>query len=162
MRNICTGCGNEIPPDQDFCYVCGTWADKGLKINDEATILYSPKCLECGKDLPADAEFCPFCGAPSDKSQVPITVGSRTSSFVRILSIILAVVPGFFNIFGLGQIVQRRWAKAFTFICITVLLLYLAPSMMSTSNGRMVLTFIQLGVFFFSLMDVFRGNYRRD
>ena len=162
LRYVCTGCGNEIPEGQEFCYVCGTWSSKALKLNDEGTAIYSPRCFTCGEVLPDGAEFCPKCGKRADESQ--ITVGmmkqARGYTFKDYLAIILAIIPGFFNIFGLGQIIQKRWSQAFVFISCTILLLYLSPSFMSSSNTTIILIVMQLGLFLFSLMDVFKALRR--
>ena len=157
MRRICNGCGNEIEDGADFCYTCGAWAKNAFVLNDEGTVLYSNRCLNCGGDLPREAEFCPYCGAKADESQIRLRTRSPGLSKTDVLAILLAVVPGFFNIFGLGQIVQRRWSKAFIFITLTIILLYLSPSFIGSTNTYYLLLFMQLGLFLFSLSDVFRS-----
>ena len=159
MKRICSGCGSEIPDGSDFCYSCGAWADKSFNINDEGTILYYQYCMKCGKELVPGAEFCVHCGAKAKDSEIPINIKKKTMhlDIWDLIAILLAVIPGFFNVFGLGQIIQRRWAKAFIYLCTTGLLFYVGPSISSQSNGEMLMLIIQIGFFFVSVMDVFRG-----
>ncbi len=158
MRYVCTGCGNEIPEGQEFCYVCGTWADKALKANDEGTVIFIPKCVYWGEDLPIDAVVCPKCGARTDRSHIDITAARGRKMTTRdYLALLLALVLGFFNIFGIGQLVQGRWGKAFVFICITLMLWYLAPSFAESTNAHVVLVVMQFALFLLSVFDVFRG-----
>jgi RNA polymerase subunit RPABC4/transcription elongation factor Spt4 len=162
MSRVCIGCGNEIPEGQDFCYVCGAWAKNALIFEEEGDQIYANVCVSCHKTMPSDAEFCPYCGSKSEPARVPVRVRSPTKiSKMDIMAIILAVVPGFFNIFGLGQIVQRSWSKAFVFICVTVIFFYVAPGFMGTTNGYIILLVMQLAIFIFSISDVFRNIGRR-
>jgi len=158
MKHICSGCGSEIPEGQDFCYACGAWAKNSYDINDEGTVLYNKTCVRCGTVLTHDAEFCSHCGAKVTDSQIPINLRrSNRLTKIDIIAILLAVIPGLFNIFGLGQIIQRRWSKAFVYICTTALLLYISPTLSEQSNGQFLLIVLQIGFFLVSVMDVFKG-----
>lgn len=159
MKRICSGCGSEIPEGSDFCYACGAWATKSYTINDEGTILYSDKCVKCGKELVPGAEYCAYCGAKTSESNIPISTRpyGRQLTSKDVVAILLAVIPGLFNVFGLGQIIQKRWSKAFVYLCTTVLLFYVTPSLASTTNGIYIVIFMQVGFFFISVMDVFKG-----
>jgi len=163
MRYVCTGCGNEIPDGQDFCYVCGSWKKNALSINDEGDTLYANTCTHCNKAIPAGSDYCPHCGEKlEDTNTVPITF-RRVRPFTNkdLMAIALAIVPGFFNIFGLGQIVQRRWSRAFVFMAATLLLLYVGPSFLTTANHYTILVILQVSVFIFSISDVLRGINQR-
>lgn len=78
------------------------------------------------------------------------------------LSVTLAIIPGFFNIFGLGQIIQRRWSKAFVFICATALLFYITPAFLENSSNYWLIIALQIIIFMFSLMDVFTHVGKRE
>ena len=158
MKRICTGCGFEIPEGNDFCYECGAWADKALIVDDEGRNIVTKYCRECGKIIDPTSAFCPYCGSKTEEFNVPIRGSMTPVRYTNrdILAIFLAVIPGFFNIYGLGQIVQKKYAKAFTYICITLMLLYVAPSFTS-QNSLMILLFIQLVLFGLSLFDVFKN-----
>ena len=163
MRHICTGCGNEIPEGQDFCYVCGSWTKNALILDEENRVnVYPDMCLNCGKELPRGSDFCPYCGTKVEGVQSAPVVVRRKWTLMDFLSIALAVIPGFFNIFGLGQIIQRRWSKAFVFICATILLLYLTPSFMENTDHYWILIAMQIVLFMFSLMDVFNHIGSRE
>jgi len=162
MKRICKGCGSEIPDGAEFCYACGAWAKDSLTINDEATFIYSDMCLNCGKELPKGSEFCPYCGTKAEKSHIPIANPVRPKfTYMDYLAIVLAVIPGFFNIFGLGHIVQKQWSKAFMYICISAIILYIAPSMLVSVQASMLMLFFEFLVLMFSVMDVFRNIYNR-
>ena len=119
-------------------------------------------CLNCGKELPKGSDFCPYCGTKVEGVQSTPVVVRRQWTLMDYLSIALAVIPGFFNIFGLGQIIQRRWSKAFVFICATILLLYLTPSFMENTDHYWILIAMQIVLFMFSLMDVFNHIGSRE
>ena len=159
MRHVCTGCGNEIPEGQDFCYICGAWSKNSLALSEEGDTLYAEMCIKCSKPIPSGSEYCLHCGERiEERKNVPIRV-RKIQPFTRkdLIAIALAIIPGFFNIFGLGQIVQRRWSRAFVFICATMLLLYIGPSFLGSSTHYMTLVLIQVAVFVFSISDVLRG-----
>ena len=158
MRRICTGCGSEIPEGNDFCYECGAWADKALLADDDGRYIYNKYCIRCGSPLNPDAEYCSECGAKTEESGIPIRNAYSRVTYTKrdLLAIFLAIVPGFLNIYGLGQIVQKRWSKAFTYICITAMLLYIEPAFIG-SNNLMILLVLQLGMFVISTMDIFKG-----
>jgi len=116
--------------------------------------------MKCGKELVPGAEFCSHCGARTKDSEIPININrSRKVKFTNLdfVAILLAVVPGLFNVFGLGQIIQRRWSKAFVYICATAIFLYISPAMMGSPNGRALMIALQIGFFIFSVLDVFKG-----
>lgn len=160
MKQICSGCGSEIPEGSDFCYACGAWAKNSYKVNDEGTILYLQYCMKCGKELVPGAEYCSHCGAKTKDSEIPININrSKKLKMTNLdfVAILLAVVPGLFNIFGLGQVIQRRWSKAFVYVCATAIFLYIYPAMMESSNGRVIMIALQIGFFIMSVLDVFKG-----
>ncbi len=157
MKRICSGCGSEIPEGSDFCYACGAWATNSFAINDEGTVLYSNKCVKCGNALIPGSKYCAYCGAQASESNIPIRRSSGAYSSKDIMAIMLAVIPGLFNVFGLGQIILRRWSKAFVYICSTLMLFYITPSLISSTNGYLILIFIQVFFFFISVWDVFRS-----
>jgi RNA polymerase subunit RPABC4/transcription elongation factor Spt4 len=164
MRRICKGCGYEIPPESDFCYQCGAWATDSFILNDEGTYIISNTCFNCGKEMPQGAEYCPHCGAHSSDSR--IDVGSpafgRKFTSKHIIALILAIVPGFFNVFGLGQLVLKRWSKAFIFLTMTVILYYLAPSFLMYNNSTIFLILIQVILFAYSLFDIYGAILRGE
>ena len=155
MKRICCGCGAEIPADRDFCYTCGAWAKDAYLLNDDLTVIYAKTCPKCGKQLIPESQYCSYCGEKVSESGIPVRSASKTKyTNMDLLAAGLAIIPGFFNIFGLGQLVQKRWSKAFVYICTTLLLFYITPSLEATDAGSTILIFIQVGFFFFSVVDV--------
>lgn len=164
MRRVCKECGYEIPPNSDFCYQCGAWASDSFILNDEGTYIISDTCAKCGKEMPQGADYCPHCGEPSSSSNVAIGSPSISRRFSNrhIIALVLAIVPGFFNIFGLGHLVAKRWSKAFVFLSMTVILYYLTPSFLQYSNTSIFLVVIQVFVFIYSLFDLFGAISRGE
>ena len=163
MRRVCLGCGSEIPEDSDFCYSCGRWAKDALDVDDRGNVVVTEYCLNCNEALPQNSTFCPYCGYKVDSVQrPPARTYRRKLDRTDILAIILAVIPGFINVFGLGQIVLKRWSRAFTYLCLSVLLFYLAPSFMLQETSRFIFLVLQLMVFIFSIQDVLNAVQRRE
>ncbi len=164
MRNVCSGCGEEIPEGNEFCYHCGAWTKDALHIDDKGTLVLGDMCSQCGKPLnPGDA-FCAYCGTKAEPSGTPIVsaVPMKRLTSMDYAALALAFIPGlFFNIFGLGQVIQKRWSKAFVYLCISGLLFYIGPSMATTTSGTLMLLVMQIGVFLISFSDVFRGITNR-
>ena len=163
MKHVCIGCGNEIPEEQEFCYVCGALVKDSLMTNDDGSIINVPYCKKCNSPVPRGLDVCPKCGEPADIASVDLGYPRRRKFTAKdYIALFLAIVPGFFNIFGLGQIVMKRWSKAFFYICATIMLYYLAPSLMSTSNSYMLLIFVEMFVFLLSIMDVYNAVLRGE
>ena len=162
MKRVCLGCGSEIPEDSDFCYACGRWAKDALNVDDKGNLLVTEYCLNCGEAMPANSAFCPYCGYKVEsRSFQPVRPYRRKMTNTDILAILLAVIPGFINVFGLGQIVLKRWSRAFTYLCLTVLLFYLAPSFLAQDTTRIIHLVLQLIIFIFSIQDVLNAIQTR-
>ena len=163
MRHVCIGCGNEIPEGQEFCYVCGALVKDSLMTNDDGNIINVPYCKNCNSPVPRGLEACPKCGEPADITSIDMGF-TRPKKFgaMAYIALFLAIVPGFFNVFGLGQIVMKRWSKAFFYICATIMLYYLAPSLMTTSSSYMLLIVVEMFIFLLSIMDVYNAVLRGE
>ncbi len=163
MRRVCLGCGNEVPNGSDFCYVCGRWATDALPINDQGELLTTEFCLNCQEPLPNDSVYCPNCGFKREPSQARAVVVPQRRKLTAIdyIALALAIFPAFYNIFGLGQIVLRRWSKAFVYMVLTVVFIYLESSITFGTTSGVIFFFGQLMLFFFSLQDVMNAIIRR-
>lgn len=156
MKLICPECGNEMPEGSEFCEKCGAMCKKVIRV-DDAGKMDCNYCQKCGRLLEEGDVFCPGCGAPVNAQHVVM----RRENIGRkgIAAIILSVVGGILDVYGLGQLVLKRWSKAFMYICLTLLFFYLAPSFDANYGTRMFLMMVRLIVFFFQMLDVFRAVY---
>ena len=87
-------------------------------------------CTECGRVSDEDYDFCPHCGSTKganvDPALIPPqfkVVNSPQGTFIvkqsmrRIkLALLLSLLPGIFNIFGLGHLVMGRYVKGVAFL----------------------------------------------
>ncbi len=161
MRRICSGCGEEIPEGSDFCYVCGAWAKDAYSVDDEGTTLHTGYCSNCGGELRPGSNFCQYCGAPASDSDIQLETGPRYTAR-DVVALVLAILPGFFNVFGLGQLALAKWSKAVVYLCATVLFFYVRPSiMLASQTGAIILILVQLAFFVMSVSDVFKTISQR-
>ena len=72
-------------------------------------------------------------------------------------AILLALIPGFFNIFGLGHLLMRNWSKGLMYLAISVIIWYMCGWTFVSSN--LMITLLSVAVFFFQAMDIFRIIY---
>lgn len=92
-------------------------------------------CTECGRVSDRDLDFCEFCGSKKganvDPALIPPEFGIAETPRGRIivredlrklrLSLILALFPGIFNVFGLGHLLTKRYLKGIPLLGISVL-----------------------------------------
>jgi len=158
MSMVCSECGSEIPEGADFCYRCGARLDRALNVTEDGSGIISNHCFSCGGDIAPGDQFCQHCGKPVSASCIRLK--RVKPSRLGILAILLSFLMGLVDVFGIGQIVLRRWAKGIAFLVISGVLFYLAPSFLATTTGTYVLLAIRLLVFFLQITDVFNAVYR--
>ena len=152
MKYICPECGSEIPEEDEFCTRCGCLKSKSI-VTDDSGNVDTTHCPNCGEPIVGNENFCGACGAPLIRNAVPVRM--KTAKYAW-LAFLLALVPGFFNIFGLGHLVLKKWSRGFMFLAISVILYFVGPGL------GVFLLFIQVGVFMFQLMDIMDYMYVRD
>ena len=95
-------------------------------------------CTECGRVYQEDMDFCPHCGSTKggnvDPALIPpefrIVDGPRGSYVVKQdvrklrLALALALIPGVFDIFGLGHLLLGKYLSGIGFLCCTALAYY--------------------------------------
>jgi len=158
MSVICSECGSEIPEGADFCYRCGARLDHALKVTEDGSGIISNTCFNCGGGISPNDQFCQHCGKPVSSSYIPL---NRTKvSRKGLIAIVVAFLAGLVDVFGLGQLILKRWAKGAAFLVITAVLFYLAPSFLATETGTFILLAMRLLTFFLQISDVIKAVYR--
>ena len=178
MRYFCRECGHEIEPGADFCYYCGALKSKAIALDDEGREVpqaYSPDgvCPACGHKNVEGAVFCSECGRklesePQDGARMadpfaqpygPYPVKTLTRK--DYIAMFLAFVPGIVNIFGLGHLVMGKWSRAFMYLMISAVVLYLRFTVITaTGTGAyMFYWFITFAIYFQQSMEVVRLVY---
>jgi len=151
MRYICSQCGKEIPADSDFCYACGALRDKSLVIDEEGGESTAMVCHKCGEPLTGNESVCPKCSTPLVK-EIPEQVRKYA-----LWALLLALVPGFFNIFGLGHILMKQYGRGGMFLIISGVLWLIYPGY--TLAPSFFIMFIRILVFMYQLFDLYRVIY---
>ena len=153
--HICSECGQTIPEDSDFCHYCGALKMKAFRTDEKGDI--NPNvCHSCGAAVERGQNFCRSCGAalmPSGPTIVPI----RMKKYAPI-ALLLALIPGFFHIYGLGHLVMKQWLRGGMFLAMTVILFFVGPSF----ENQFVFLILDMGVFLFQMMDVMKYMYESD
>ena len=131
---ICEECGRVTDsPDADFCYHCGS--NKGsTAMQNMIPPSYQPIQANGGGVVYADK---------SKLRKIP-------------LALILAFVPGLFDIFGLGHFIIGRWARGLGFLAISGGYYYVKYF----SGWDMILPYLfvlSLGVFVVQMIDLYNG-----
>lgn len=152
MRYICHDCGYEIPDGMDFCPKCGCMADKATAVDDAGMPVRS--CPECGTAAAPFDRFCKSCGA--DLGGIPQPIGLIKPQMRRngALAFMLAVIPGFFNIFGLGHFVMKQWARGVMFLAISLVVWFINGWAMFSSN--IMISVLSIVLFIYQLNDISR------
>lgn len=151
MKYICHDCGYEIPDGMDFCPRCGCVKDKSTPVDDQ-TGMPLGICPHCGASTnPGDA-FCGSCGSPLPEVRMMVPKMRKNG----MIAIILAMFPGFFNVFGLGHLVLKDWSKGAMFLAMSVILFYINGGFMPTT---MLMSILSIAVYFYQCMDLIRVVY---
>ena len=153
MMYICSQCGNQIPDDAEFCYYCGCLKSKALKMDDSGHI-ETGVCHVCGEPVKGGESFCTKCGAALvlERPMVPVKMDGR-----RIAALILATIPAFFNIFGLGHLVMKQWSRGFMFLAMTAVMCILCPFWVPSPSFFVMI--LRVGLFMYSVFDAMRYIY---
>lgn len=153
MSRMCSECGKEVPDDMDFCPYCGS--NKGFVVMGQNGG-FSFTCLSCGASYnPGDA-YCGSCGTalPStDNLRVPMPTMRKNG----MAAFLLALIPGLFNVFGLGHLLMRSYARGAMFLVISLVVWYLND--WSIYSSSILLMILEVAVFFYQVMDLSRIVY---
>ncbi len=155
MRYICHDCRNEIPDNMDFCPSCGCLRKKATLVDDRIGMPLGI-CPSCGADIPPSSTFCGTCGKELPRMAYPQFKLQKHGT----LALILALLPGFFNIFGLGHLMLKEWSKGIMFLVISLVLFYVNGFSLYSSTFLMSILCVE--VYFFQVMDLFRVAYSSE
>jgi uncharacterized OB-fold protein len=163
MKYICPECGNEIPEDAYFCYHCGREKKGAVVIDDKGNVTAGTNtCANCGQPIGPSDIFCQHCGQPITREQV----GTMTNIGIMPkmaknswVAIILALIPGFFNIFGLGHLWFKRYARAAMYLCMSMPLFYLSYISVPTGFMHTFVFMLSILIYFGQAMEVFTLCY---
>ncbi len=144
MTFICPECGSPIDDDADFCYRCGCKKSKAtVQFNNG---FQAGACPNCGAEVHEGEMFCRHCGSPLNSAS-PLKVDTNGT-----VALILALVPGFFSIYGLGHLYLKEWIRGGMFLAMSALYWY-----MRTSTGNtLLLMLLSIGLFIYQALDIAR------
>ena len=154
--HICSECGQTIPEDSDFCYYCGALKKKAFE-TDEKGEVKTGVCHSCGSPVKPHENFCRSCGAAlMTSSPIIMPLKLKKNAF---LALILALIPGFFHVYGLGHLVLKQYLRGAMFLALSVILFI---STGYFKEHALILMMLDLGVFLFQMMDVMKFMYESD
>ena len=151
MKYICHDCGYEIPGDMDFCPRCGCLRDRSTPVDDE-TGMPLGVCPSCGAQSKPGYLYCGSCGAQLPQVRMVVPKLRRNG----MIALILGLVPGFLNIFGLGHLLLKEWSKGIMFLAMSAILFYINGGLIAQS---MLMSLLSVAVYFYQCMDLIRVAY---
>ncbi|MDR0523681.1 MAG: zinc ribbon domain-containing protein [Candidatus Methanoplasma sp.] len=147
MSEICVECGAEIPGGSDFCHWCGRM--RKAPAEGGAEIPAAEACPACGEEFIPGERFCRRCGGLRiDSVSVSLRLG-RLEAAAILLAVVpgmLALVPGFVSVFGLGLLLLRRWSRAAVYLALSAMLGY---HRLTSGGGLMYVVVAAFTVFVF-------------
>lgn len=155
MKYVCPECKCQYEGDLDFCPRCGCMRDKAAALNDQGQI--ENVCPGCGERFNLGDRYCGKCGheLPAVASD-PMAMAPHPRKYGTV-AIVAALLGGFFNVFGLGHIILKKYSRAAMFLVISLVLWYLNGwTWASTSILTLVLDFV---IYFYQCMDILRVAY---
>ncbi len=155
MRHQCSECGNEIPESMDFCPHCGCLKSKSIPIDESGVTVAI--CPDCGHEISPSDSFCGNCGADLSHCHAPQPIRYPVMRKHAVLAIVLATIPGFFNIYGLGHFVLGKWSRGCMFLVMSAVMWYINGWQLASSNYFILL--LNLLLFFFQISDIMRLAY---
>lgn len=158
-KRYCLECGSEVEPGADFCYTCGSRRVIEVDSNTNRVVMPKGHCPFCGHDNAPDAKFCGSCGKRIGDFEYVGNVNRPLTS--RDLMIMIAtLLPGAFNIFGLGHILIKRYSRAAVYLIISAVLIYMRFSLSDASMSTLIMIeIIGLVVYLKQAFEIFAIIY---
>lgn len=148
MTRSCAECGREVPDDMDFCPHCGCRTT--VSVND--TGMPEMACPSCGMPFRPGDRFCGRCGT-SLPSITPQMLMPRMRKHAG-TAVVVSLVAGFFNVFGLGHIILKGYARGAMFLVLSLIIWYLNG--WSLFSGDFLIMLLTIAVYFYQVIDVSR------
>lgn len=150
MIFVCSECGREIPDDMDFCPFCGCMKNTAICFDDKGN--YSPGvCANCGEPIEPGSHFCGKCGNKVQSSAPAVSV-RMTLRKNGMLALMIGLIFGVVNIFGIGHLIMKKWSRGIMFLAISAILLYIDPHFITSSSFYIMA--IRMLVFMYQSMDL--------
>ncbi|MCQ2078587.1 MAG: zinc ribbon domain-containing protein [archaeon] len=132
---FCMECGEQVDPDAEFCYQCGSRRVIDVDPANNRIRLEPGEGPYCGtRNLPED-RFCASCGKRIGTFEY-VPQRSRRLTTREKLIVFISIVPAAFNLFGIGHILLGRYSRALMYLVMSAVLIYIrwfcGPLEMST------------------------------
>ena len=156
----CMECGSAVEPDADFCYTCGSRRIVDVRSSDNRILMEPGHCPYCGHDNIPEAKFCASCGRRIGEFEHSAPTKTRLTSF-DLLVIMAALVPGLFNVFGIGHLVARKYSRGVMYLIISAVFLYIRFASGTLSISTIILLeIIGVVIYLKQMMEIFAIVYR--
>ena len=109
-------------------------------------------CPSCGAQSKPGDLYCGSCGAQLPQVRMVVPKLRRNG----MIALILGLVPGFLNIFGLGHLLLKEWSKGIMFLAMSAILFYVNGGLIAES---MLMSLLSVAVYFYQCMDLIRVAY---
>ncbi len=161
IRRYCLECGSEVEPGADFCYACGSRRVVEVRPDSNRVVMEPGHCPFCGHDNDPQAKFCTSCGRRIGEFEyVPRLVKRLSSMDFAIL--MAALVPGLFNVFGLGHLLAKKYSRAAVYLVISAVFLYIRYSVdLSEVSTIIILELIGIVIYLKQSMEIFSIVFTR-
>ena len=114
-------------------------------------------CRQCGTEVFDGEEFCYSCGYTGEPVECVHEPMDKQSEWIALL---LALIPGIFDVFGLGQLYLRSYLKAGLFFTLSAVL-YIAVSYYDVKKDDITYMGATMAIFLIQAMDVMNTIRRR-
>lgn len=119
-------------------------------------------CAECGKITDPSLGFCAHCGSVNGRAVQPgvqqdgspAPVFDDSTAKRAMFATMLALLPGLFDVFGLGHIAMGKYVRAALFLVCTALLMFFR-FIHPLEGYSAYLDYASLGIFILQAVDVY-------
>lgn len=151
MTKVCGECGHDVPDDMDFCSYCGSRST----MNVGQTGIPDMVCPSCGTPYGPGDRFCGKCGAtlPQITTQMVLSRMRKHGS----AAIVVSLIAGFFNVFGLGHLILKEYARGVMFLLMSAIIWYLNDFQLF--GGSLIVVLLSVMVYFYQAIDIMKYAY---